>query len=163
MKRDATTRLLGSDPRADSIESATYYPWFDWLRLVCASVVVLQHNSAFSWEKAGGFAVLVFFALSGWLIGGILLDREPRDLPRFYFNRAMRIWVPYYLAVALLLAVSIVRDPITAKWLEIVLYKLTFVYNLFGVRQLGAFRDAMPEKGPSRMSGASTPKSSFIC
>jgi peptidoglycan/LPS O-acetylase OafA/YrhL len=105
------------------------------------------HGHAFSWNQAGNFAVQIFFALSGWLIGGILLETTPGALPRFYFNRAVRIWVPYYLAAALLLGLSVLREPITAKWLEIVTYKLTFVYNLFGVPQLALFRDAMPQKG----------------
>jgi peptidoglycan/LPS O-acetylase OafA/YrhL len=140
--------LADADPRAGSIESATYYPWFDWLRAICASVVVLHHNSALRfWSHAGNFPVVVFFALSGWLIGGILLDMKPGQLPRFYFNRAARIWIPYYVALALLLAVSLLRDPITAKWIEIVAYKVTFVYNLFGTRQLADFVQAMPEKG----------------
>jgi peptidoglycan/LPS O-acetylase OafA/YrhL len=50
-------------------------------------------------------------------------------------------------AVALLLSIAIWRDPITSKWLEIVGYKLTFVYNLFGTRQLAGFVNAMPVKG----------------
>jgi peptidoglycan/LPS O-acetylase OafA/YrhL len=140
--------LSQSDPRAGSIESPTYYPWFDWLRAVCASAVVLHHAGALrGWSHAGNFAVVVFFALSGWLIGAILLDMKPGQLPRFYFNRAMRIWIPYFVALGLLLAVSVMREPITAKWLEIVAYKLTFVYNLFGTRQLAEFVQAMPEKG----------------
>jgi len=147
MKRDAAADLQPADPRAGSIESPLYYPWFDWLRVVCASVVVVGHDSALRWEHAGNLAVQVFFALSGWLIGGILLNAEPRGLPRFYFNRAIRIWVPYYVAVALLLSIAVWRDPLTSKWLEIVAYKLTFVYNLFGTRQLAEFVQAMPEKG----------------
>jgi peptidoglycan/LPS O-acetylase OafA/YrhL len=91
--------------------------------------------------------VQVFFALSGWLIGGILINTESKDLTRFYFNRAIRIWVPYYLACGLLLGLSMLREPVTAKWLEIVAYKLSFVYNLFGTPQLAEFHDAMPEKG----------------
>ena len=125
----------------------SYYPWFDWLRAACACVVMWYHGHVFSWNQAGNFAVQIFFALSGWLIGGILLHTKPADLPRFYFNRAVRIWVPYYLAAALLLTLSALREPITAKWIEIVTYKLTFVYNLFGVPQLELFRDAMPQKG----------------
>ena len=105
------------------------------------------HGHVFSWTQAGNFAVQVFFALSGWLIGGMLLQTKPADLPRFYFNRAVRIWAPYYLAAALLLTLSVLREPITAKWVEIVTYKLTFVYNLFGVPQLELFRDAMPQRG----------------
>ncbi|WP_368509181.1 acyltransferase family protein [Aliiglaciecola sp. 1_MG-2023] len=57
-------------------------------------------------------AVDIFFALSGWLIGGILLETKRKDLPRFYFNRAIRIWVPYYIALILLLLLSLMTDPL---------------------------------------------------
>jgi peptidoglycan/LPS O-acetylase OafA/YrhL len=124
-----------------------YYPYFDWLRGALAMVVVLSHEGVFAWKSAGGFAVEIFFALSGWLIGGILLHTARTDLPRFFFNRSVRIWVPYYVAVALLLAVSVGRDPMTAKWREFVVYKLTFVYNLFGPPQLADHRAAMPLRG----------------
>lgn len=124
-----------------------YYPWFDWLRAVCACAVMLQHDRVLQWEHAGSFAVQVFFALSGWLIGGMLLKLDRKDLPRFFFNRAIRIWIPYYLAAGILLTLSIFREPITAKWIEIVVYKLTFVYNLFGTPQLAQFGAAMPQKG----------------
>lgn len=125
-----------------------YFPWFDWLRAACACAVMWYHGQVLPWwDQSGNFAVQVFFALSGWLIGGILLKSEPRDLTRFYFNRAVRIWAPYYLAAALLLTLSVLREPVTSKWIEIVIYKLTFVYNLFGVPQLAEFRDAMPQKG----------------
>lgn len=89
----------------------------------------------------------VFFALSGWLIGGILIQTQPYDLPRFYFNRALRIWVPYYLALFLIIIASIIKDPINIKWLEFVLYKSTWVYNLFGPQQLAALHDYMPLDG----------------
>jgi peptidoglycan/LPS O-acetylase OafA/YrhL len=46
------------------------------------------------WDTAANLAVQIFFALSGWLIGGILLRTDVQDLPRFYFNRATRIWIP---------------------------------------------------------------------
>lgn len=108
---------------------------------------MLFHDGLFTWSHAGGFAVQVFFALSGWLIGGILLKTSKTELTRFYFNRAVRIWIPYYLAVGLLLVLSLLREPITPKWLEIVTYKLTFVYNLFGTRQLAEFVNSMPQKG----------------
>jgi len=124
-----------------------YYPWFDWLRAACAVTVVLYHDHVIGWAHAGNFAVQVFFALSGWLIGGMLLKMDESELPRFFFNRALRIWVPYYIAVALLLLLAVFRDTITAKWVEIVVYKLTFVYNLFGTRQLAQFVDFMPQKG----------------
>ncbi len=124
-----------------------YYPWFDWLRALCAISVMLYHDGLLTWPHAGGFAVQVFFALSGWLIGGILLKTSKDDLTRFYFNRAVRIWIPYYIAVGLLLLLSALREPITAKWLEIVVYKLLFVYNLFGTQQLAEFMHLMPQSG----------------
>ncbi len=124
-----------------------YYPWFDWLRAAAAATVMLSHGGAIPWGNAGNFAVQVFFALSGWLIGALLLELGAQDLPRFFFNRATRIWVPYYLAAAMLLTLSVLREPITPKWIEFVTYKLTFVYNLFGTQQLAQFENAMPQKG----------------
>ena len=126
---------------------STYYPWFDWLRAFLAVVVMVGHDGLIPWGYSGDLAVKVFFALSGWLIGGILLQTERGDLPRFYFNRAIRIWAPYFLALVLLLCASLLREPITGKWLEFVLYKLTFVYNWFGTSQLATHVDAMPVRG----------------
>ncbi len=133
---------------ADKVRSHDYYPWFDWLRLGLATTVLLGHSGALSiWPHAASFGVSVFFALSGWLIGGVLVKLPKQDLPRFYFNRALRIWCPYFLALFLLIAVSLLRDHVTRKWLEIVFYKLTFVYNLFGTRQLALHRLEMPLGG----------------
>ena len=128
--------------------AATYYPWFDWLRLALAGVVFLSHEGLIApWPAAANFAVQVFFAMSGWLIGGMLLNTERNDLPRFYFNRALRIWCPYYLALGLLVAASLLRDSVTAKWTEIVFYKFTFVFNLFGLSQLSDHVWEMPLEG----------------
>ena len=76
----------------------TYYPYFDYLRIALATIVMLGHDGLIRWGQSGNLAVQVFFALSGWLIGGILLRLSTDDLPRFYFNRALRIWIPYYIA-----------------------------------------------------------------
>ena len=139
---------------ADDRRSATglspdsYYPWFDWLRFALANVVMLVHfGIVHGWPHAGDFAVQVFFALSRWLIGEILLEQSRGDLPRFFFNRAVRIWAPYYLALLFLIAASLLREPATSKWLEIVFYKATFVYNLFGTRQAAQHVKEMPLAG----------------
>jgi peptidoglycan/LPS O-acetylase OafA/YrhL len=71
-----------------------YYPWFDWLRFGLALVVLFYLEGLFKSFHAGNLAVQVFFALSGWLIGGILVKLQRKELPRFYVNRALRIW-PY--------------------------------------------------------------------
>jgi peptidoglycan/LPS O-acetylase OafA/YrhL len=108
---------------------------------------MLAHDGIIGWGMAGNFAVQVFFALSGWLIGTVLLHTDRAHLPRFYFNRAIRIWTPYYIALALLLSASLLRDHAGAKWFEFVLYKLTFVYNLFGTPQLATHVAEMPLAG----------------
>ncbi len=129
------------------LKKTAYYPWFDYLRIVLATAVAASHAGVLTWNQAGNLPVQIFFALSGWLIGGILLQSASHDLPRFYFNRAARIWIPYFLAIFLLVAVSVLKDPITAKWIEFISYKVTFVYNFFGPPQLAEFTNAMPLQG----------------
>jgi peptidoglycan/LPS O-acetylase OafA/YrhL len=124
-----------------------YYPYFDYLRIVLASVVMFWHDGLIAWSHSGKLAVDLFFALSGWLIGSILIKTEIKDLPKFYFNRAMRIWIPYYIALIFILAASLLKDPINLKWFEFVTYKLTWVYNIFGPPQLKAFVNCMPLDG----------------
>lgn len=137
-----------SSPKATPHALASeYFPAFDWLRAVLAVTVMLAHDNVLVWAHSGPFAVQIFFALSGWLIGGILLKTSAADLPRFYFNRALRIWVPYYIAFLLLLAVSLLKDPVTGKWLEFVTYKLFMVWNIFGTPQLAEFQAQMPLQG----------------
>lgn len=125
----------------------TYYPYFDYLRIALATIVMLGHDGLIRWGQSGNLAVQVFFALSGWLIGGILLRLSTDDLPRFYFNRALRIWIPYYIACLLLILASLLRDPINLKWAEFVFYKLSFVYNIFGPPQLAQYVQNMPLQG----------------
>jgi peptidoglycan/LPS O-acetylase OafA/YrhL len=135
------------EARPIAIQRDDYYCGFDYLRGVLALTVVLGHERVISWPDSANFAVQVFFALSGWLIGRILLHSSPRDLPKFYFNRAVRIWVPYYIALALLVAASLLHDRITVKWFEFVIYDLSFVYNIFGPPQLAHFTYEMPLQG----------------
>jgi len=125
----------------------TYYPYFDYVRFIAASIVMFYHDGLIKWEPSGSIAVDVFFALSGWLIGGILLRSSKDDLPRFYFNRAIRIWIPYFAALSLIVLISLIKDPINLKWFEFIVYKLTFVYNIFGPPQLIEYKDMMPLDG----------------
>jgi peptidoglycan/LPS O-acetylase OafA/YrhL len=130
-----------------------YYPQLDVLRFLLATAVVAEHAGFALWEQTGTLAVQVFFALSGWLIGGILLRSNVSDLPRFFYNRVTRIWIPYIVAVGLLVALSLWREGehIGVRWLEFVFYKLTFVYNLFGHSQFAHAAAEMPLRGTGHM------------
>ncbi len=131
----------------ESPHSTPYYPLFDFLRIILATDVMMYHSGVFTWSQSGNLAVQVFFALSGWLIGSILCNTKTEELPKFYFNRATRIWVPYFVALILLVGLGAWRDQPNLKWFEFVFYKATFVYNIFGTSQLAEFLTQMPLKG----------------
>lgn len=114
---------------AKTVTRAGSYPYFDWLRLILASVVVIDHAGLHL--GIAGLAVQTFFALSGWLIGAILLKTEKRELPRFYFNRATRIWLPYLAAVAALYILAAAREGFTPGFFHYLLHDLTFTHNWF--------------------------------
>lgn len=71
---------------------------FDFLRLAAAMAVLLSHQFALSgqpeplflYSSWGGLGVLVFFAISGYLVAGSWL-RDPH-LWRFLVRRFLRIW-----------------------------------------------------------------------
>jgi peptidoglycan/LPS O-acetylase OafA/YrhL len=75
----------------------------DGIRGVCVLPIVYMH--AARGTSLGPLALEVFFVLSGFLIGGILLDTvgTPGWARRFYLRRTLRVWPLYYLAVAILL------------------------------------------------------------
>jgi peptidoglycan/LPS O-acetylase OafA/YrhL len=126
-----------------------YFYLFDYLRIVLAVGVFVGHlGRAGIPEEMRNACVQVFFALSGFLIGGIILSSKVADLPRFYFNRCTRIWVPYGIAIAILFAGTALRQDLhDPKLWEFFFYKATFVYNFFGPRQLATFVDRMPLQG----------------
>jgi len=112
-----------------------YFPAIDYLRFALALSVAAFHANLLPMRLFGELPVQIFFALSGWLIGSILVRSKPSDLPSFYWHRALRIWPPYFAAVAILLSIGLLKDPLTAKWLEFAFYKLTLTFNLFGMQQ----------------------------
>lgn len=135
--------VTGANPESEKIAS---YPLFDWLRFLLASIVVLGHTKALPPGPInGGLAVDVFFALSGWLIGGILLRTQRAELPRFFFNRATRIWIPYLAAVILLYSIAVLREGTSIFWFKYLFYDVTFTHNLFTI--FPAASQEMPLKG----------------
>lgn len=116
------------------LEKTAEYAAFDVLRFVLASTVLLSHIGVLTWSHAGNLAVQVFFALSGWLIGGILYDTSSRELSRFYFNRSTRVWIPYFFAVAALYLTSALHDQVRyPHWFRFLAYDLTFTHNWFSL------------------------------
>jgi len=125
-----------------------YYPAFDYLRMLLALGVFVSHANTGLPHDIGNFCVQVFFALSGFLIGSILTRTRLSDLPRFYFKRTTRIWIPYAIAIVLLfLGCLAKRQELTPKLGEYFFYKATFVYNRFGLELLAASRDQAPLQG----------------
>jgi len=121
---------MSHNPEATKVEE---YAAFDVLRFVLASAVMLSHIGVLRWGQTGNLAVQVFFALSGWLIGGILYRTSAVELSRFYFNRATRIWIPYFVCVAILYGVSLWHEPRGPRWGEFLTYDLTFTHNWFAL------------------------------
>ncbi len=100
----------------------SHMPELDTIRGIAVLMVLFFHGFGFHYglgglsgitklfvsaTLTGWTGVYLFFALSGFLITGILLDSKPRPdfYRRFYFRRAVRI-LPLYYAVLLLIIVT---------------------------------------------------------
>ena len=139
---DSTVRNV----RSITSESAIYYGLFDPLRAVLALAVFLSHADILPdfIAGAGGFAVRVFFALSGFLVGGILLQSAQnsgfwRDTPRFYFNRCVRIWIPYYLMIGAYVVLMLLRgfwsDELGLRLIPMLTYTHNWANDVLGLSE----------------------------
>jgi peptidoglycan/LPS O-acetylase OafA/YrhL len=96
----------------------------DSLRFIGAFLVMISHylDPAGHYGRFGTWGVWLFFVLSGYLIGGILLDARERvdrgvsplghQLSIFYARRALRIFPAYYVLLlgALLVGLPPIRE-----------------------------------------------------
>lgn len=123
-----------TEPVRPADRHQTHYPLFDYLRILLAIGVFMQHALAGKYLPGpfGNACVQVFFALSGFLIGTILLNSQMASLPRFYFKRVVRIWIPYAIAVVLLMTFTLLRQDLHDPLLwQSAFYNATFVTNIF--------------------------------
>jgi peptidoglycan/LPS O-acetylase OafA/YrhL len=75
--------------------NANYRPWLDGVRAVAVTMVVIEHSGIHSTLNLGGTGVGIFFALSGYLITGLLYSEIDQTgsiiLRRFYLRRFARL------------------------------------------------------------------------
>lgn len=99
--------------RADA-SPISYHQQIDTLRAIAIGSVVIEHYLPYQFEKLGLIdGVMMFFAISGFLITSILLDYRGKvergqstlrqALATFYARRALRIFPAYYLLLFVLL------------------------------------------------------------
>jgi peptidoglycan/LPS O-acetylase OafA/YrhL len=123
----------GSQQHSSRSADAAHNHALDGLRFFAFLLVfffhALQHSPWGSWPiiRFGFLGVPIFFVLSGFLIGGILLDLKDKQRPgfglgaklkTFYIRRSLRIFPVYYLFIgvlALLWVTSGKPDPIARE------------------------------------------------
>ncbi|GAA5106791.1 acyltransferase [Alloalcanivorax gelatiniphagus] len=88
----------------------------DLLRGVAVGLVMLRHAWPGTFPGAGVVGVVMFFAISGYLITGVLVDELDRagrvDLRRFYVRRARRLVPALLFLVAGVVVVTLLLDPL---------------------------------------------------
>lgn len=125
----------------------TYLPWLDLLRFVACFLVIVNHCnppgdgtlgavSIHGAEHLGHAGVALFFSISGYLIGTILLNsfRKPGWLRLFYAHRFLRIYPPFLAAMAMfggLLLTGVQHNPhAKTRFFTYLPYYLTFTFQL---------------------------------
>ncbi len=98
------------------VKDKVHFPNLDGLRLVGSLILIILHNEELKvlhgkephlWVKSylpiGGLDVSLFFVLSGFLIGYLLLkekmDTGDINIKKYLMRRALRIWPLYYLVI----------------------------------------------------------------
>ena len=91
----------------------------DLLRGIAVGLVLVRHAWPATFPGAGVVGVVMFFALSGHLITGLLVEEFDRtgrvDLPRFYRRRAERLVPALLLLVLGVVLVSVTLDPLSDR------------------------------------------------
>ncbi len=108
----------------------------DLLRGIAVGLVMLRHAFPTPFAGAGVVGIVMFFALSGYLITGLLLveldTRGRLDLRRFYLRRAIRLVPGLLFLVAGVVLVTLTLDPLgdRGELTKTVLVALTWTGDL---------------------------------
>ncbi len=105
-------------------------PTLNGLRAIAVLFVILYHVG---FPALGGFGVLTFFTLSGFLITWLLLKEYQKtsdiSLKNFYARRALRIFPAYYAYSALLIGLLLVMHKPINVWQTVA--SLSYVNNYY--------------------------------
>lgn len=117
-----------------SSSSTNQIPWLDWMRFLAAFLVLIAHLRGqffsdwsaledssrtpltflfFSATRLGSAAVIMFFVLSGYLVGGRMINRifaGTFDMKRYTVDRISRIYTPLLPAIVLTAAAGVALD-----------------------------------------------------
>lgn len=132
------------------VNAKEHLHWLDWLRFTAALMVVVVHARGGNWvewgrleeasrtkwvaiffalTRTGAECVTVFFVLSGFLVGGKVLERVAKgtfNLRAYVIDRFSRIWMPLVPALFFTAAVAIyIGRPVSI---------FEFIGNLFGLQ-----------------------------
>ena len=116
----------------------------DLLRGVAVALVMLRHALPDAFAGAGVVGVVMFFAISGYLITGVLVEEHARtggvDLRRFYARRARRLVPALVVMVVGVALVTVLLDPLGERddLGRTVLVALTWTGNLPRLQTDGA-------------------------
>lgn len=116
---------------------AQVYPGFDTVQNPSLAFQGLAFGAGFAY-----LAVIVFFVLSGWLVGGSLLNRlgTDRAISNYAIDRVTRLWIvliPTFGAMLLFGAAAGGLDPSRLSFAPEEAYSATaFVGNLFGMQNI---------------------------
>ena len=138
--------------------------WIDWLRFLAAFTVVVDHTRAFNWVEhpypnfsvqpigwmvfvslfsLGKQAVVVFFVLSGWLVGGHTIRKvraDTFDASAYAADRFTRIYVP--------LVPTLLYTAIIAQWSGAPAAPWSYLASLFSLQNIHPEVGAPPANGP---------------
>lgn len=120
---------------------AQFYPGLSTIADPPAGYVVLAFATGFAHQ-----AVVVFFVLSGWLVGGSLMNKldEPQALLSYAIDRITRLWIVLVPAFLASLCIGMLVGEVHAGRADLASTSeyslLTFAGNMFGLQDLAVPR-----------------------